>query len=123
MKRFRWRRSLLIFALALSLSFSLAHAGKNIYLYDPSVVGEIDLNAYLLNGTVKKPTGGSFAHYVQKDKIMESAVTGAPVIALCGKVWIPNRDPQKFPVCPECQEIYDSLPESGGKGGKGSDND
>ena len=66
MKRFRWRRSLLIFALALSMSFSLAHAGKNIYLYDPSVVGEIDLNAYLLNGTVKKPTGGSFAHYVQK---------------------------------------------------------
>jgi hypothetical protein len=51
-----------------------------------------------------------FAHYVQKDKIMESAVTGAPVIALCGKVWVPNRDPQKFPVCPECQETYDSLP-------------
>jgi hypothetical protein len=50
-----------------------------------------------------------FAHYVQKDKIMESAVTGTPVIALCGKVWVPNRDPQKFPVCPECQEIYDSL--------------
>jgi len=43
------------------------------------------------------------------------------VIALCGKVWIPNRDPQKFPVCPECQEIYDSLPESG-KAPKGSDN-
>ncbi|MFZ0323245.1 MAG: DUF3039 domain-containing protein, partial [Actinomycetes bacterium] len=25
-----------------------------------------------------------FSHYVQKDKIVESAVTGAPVIALCG---------------------------------------
>jgi hypothetical protein len=59
-----------------------------------------------------------FAHYVQKDKIMESAVTGAPVIALCGKVWIPNRDPQKFPVCPECQKIYDSLPQ-GGRSGSG----
>ena len=55
-----------------------------------------------------------FAHYVKKEKIMESAVTGAPVIALCGKVWIPNRDPQKFPVCPECQEIYDSLPQDPG---------
>jgi hypothetical protein len=54
-----------------------------------------------------------FAHYVQKDKIMESAVTGTPVIALCGKVWIPNRDPQKFPVCPECQDIYESLPGGG----------
>ena len=59
-----------------------------------------------------------FAHYVKKDKIMERAVTGAPVIALCGKVWVPNRDPQKFPVCPECQEIYDSLP-AGGQPGDG----
>ncbi len=55
-----------------------------------------------------------FAHYVQKDKIMESAVTGTAVIALCGKVWIPNRDPQKFPVCPECKDIYESLPGGGG---------
>ena len=50
-----------------------------------------------------------FAHYVQKNKIMESAVTGTPVIALCGKVWVPNRDPKKFPVCPLCKEIYDGL--------------
>lgn len=52
-----------------------------------------------------------FAHYVRKDKIVESAVTGAPVIALCGKVWVPNRDPQKFPVCPDCKKIYDKLNE------------
>ena len=50
-----------------------------------------------------------FAHYVRKDKIVESAVTGAPVIALCGKVWVPNRDPQKFPVCPDCQKIYEKM--------------
>ena len=50
-----------------------------------------------------------FAHYVQKEKILESAVTGKPVIALCGKVWVPGRDPEKFPVCPECKKIYDSL--------------
>lgn len=50
-----------------------------------------------------------FSHYVEKDKIVESAVTGAPVIALCGKVWTPGRDPQKFPVCPECKEIYETL--------------
>lgn len=50
-----------------------------------------------------------FAHYVRKDQIMASAVEGTPVVALCGKVWVPNRDPEKFPVCPECKEIYDSL--------------
>jgi hypothetical protein len=50
-----------------------------------------------------------FAHYVEKEKIVESAVTGKPVIALCGKVWVPGRDPSKFPVCPDCQKIYESL--------------
>ncbi len=59
-----------------------------------------------------------FAHYVQKEKIVESAVMGAPVVALCGKVWIPNRDPGKFPVCPQCKAIFEGLP----LGGDNSDN-
>ena len=53
-----------------------------------------------------------FAHFVKKEKIVESAVLGTPVVALCGKVWTPSRDPQKFPVCPECKEIYESMPNS-----------
>jgi len=51
-----------------------------------------------------------FSHYVKKEKILESAVMGTPVIALCGKVWVPGRDPQKFPVCPLCKEIFEKLP-------------
>lgn len=54
-----------------------------------------------------------FAHYVEKAKIVESAVTGSPVKALCGKVWIPNRDPSKFPICPDCEKIMASLRGSG----------
>ena len=50
-----------------------------------------------------------FAHYVKKDKIVESAVMGNAVVALCGKIWVPSRDPQKFPVCPTCEEIYQGL--------------
>ena len=50
-----------------------------------------------------------FSHYVKKDKILESALTGKPVRALCGKKWIPGRDPEKFPVCPDCQKIYERL--------------
>lgn len=50
-----------------------------------------------------------FAHYVRKEKILASALSGKPVIALCGKVWVPGRDPSKFPVCPICKEIYDGL--------------
>ncbi len=57
-----------------------------------------------------------FAHYVEKAKIVESAVTGAPVKALCGKVWIPNRDPSRFPICPDCERIHGSLPRGGSPG-------
>lgn len=50
-----------------------------------------------------------YSHYVQKNKITESAVMGTPVMALCGKKWIPGRDPEKFPVCPDCKRIYEKL--------------
>ncbi len=52
-----------------------------------------------------------FAHYVRKEKILESAFSGEPVKALCGKIWVPGRDPQRFPVCPMCKEIYEGLRE------------
>ncbi len=55
-----------------------------------------------------------FSHYVEKNKIMESALSGEPVTALCGKVWVPGRDPQKFPVCPTCKEIYETMQHGGG---------
>ncbi len=50
-----------------------------------------------------------YSHYVRKEKIVESAVMGSPVVALCGKTWVPGRDPDKFPVCPTCKEIYQGL--------------
>jgi hypothetical protein len=71
-----------------------------------------------------------FSHYVPRDKLMAAMVEGTPVIALCGKVWVPSRDPQRFPVCPACREKWDGLREgddsgddgdSGGSGGPRSD--
>ncbi|QIX28603.1 DUF3039 domain-containing protein [Nocardioides sp. JQ2195] len=55
-----------------------------------------------------------FSHYAPKDKVMEAMVMGTPVTALCGKTWVPSRSPEKFPVCPECKEIWESLPQGGG---------
>ena len=51
------------------------------------------------------------SHYVPKDRLMEAMINGTPVVALCGKVWVPSRDPDRFPVCPECKEIWDSVHE------------
>lgn len=48
-----------------------------------------------------------FSHYVPKADLMTAFVEGLPIIALCGKVWVPSRDPDKYPVCPDCKRIYE----------------
>jgi len=60
-----------------------------------------------------------FAHYVRKEKILESALSGKPVVALCGKVWVPQRDPSKFPVCPACKAILEGMRGHGDGDGDG----
>lgn len=50
-----------------------------------------------------------YSHYVRSEDILRSNVEGVPATALCGKKWIPNRDPQKYPICPKCVEMMDML--------------
>ena len=38
-----------------------------------------------------------FAHYVDKNEMMESHVFGTPIKALCGKIWVPSRDAKRSP--------------------------
>ena len=40
-------------------------------------------------------------------KVLEARVTGTPVEALCGFVWVPSRDPRSLPLCQACKEVYD----------------
>lgn len=57
-----------------------------------------------------------FSHYVIRGKLTEAMVEGSPLQALCGKVWVPSRDPKKYPICPECKELYDKIPPGEGDG-------
>lgn len=50
-----------------------------------------------------------FAHFVRKDEATEAMINGWPVVALCGKVWVPSRDPEKFPICPMCEDLHKKL--------------
>lgn len=57
-----------------------------------------------------------FAHYfwhpepgVAETMILQSRVEGTPLTALCGRRLRPQRDPARFPVCPECAEIKTSA--------------
>lgn len=61
-----------------------------------------------------------YSHYVKKDKLMSSMVEGSPMTALCGKVWVPSRDPEKFPLCPKCKELMDMLHSWHGEGDDGA---
>ncbi len=56
------------------------------------------------------------SHYVAKHKLTAALIEGTPLVALCGKVWVPSRDPQRYPVCPECKEIRDGFPAGDGDG-------
>lgn len=40
--------------------------------------------------------------------VLEAAVYGLEVEALCGYRWIPHRDPKVLPVCDKCLEEYNS---------------
>ena len=50
------------------------------------------------------------SHYVRKEDLLEGLVSGVPIMALCGKIWIPTRDGSKFPVCQTCEELIKNLP-------------
>jgi Protein of unknown function (DUF3039) len=61
--------------------------------------------------TADADTGNEVFHYVKKNKIAESAVMGSMVQALCGEVFPVTKAPKPgSPVCPQCKEIYESMP-------------
>jgi hypothetical protein len=41
----------------------------------------------------------------QKD-LIHSQITGRPIRALCGKWWVPRRNPDDYPMCQACVEIF-----------------
>lgn len=52
-----------------------------------------------------------FAHIViPAHKVTEAYITGSAVVALCGKEWVPTRDPDALPVCQTCRGLWDALP-------------
>lgn len=57
--------------------------------------------------------GKDLAHYASKHGMVEAMIEGKPVVALCGWMFVPRRDPKKFPVCPRCAEIHATLPPGG----------
>lgn len=49
------------------------------------------------------------AHIVMRDDQMRGYLTGEPIKALCGKVWVPSRDYEGLPICQACIDERDRL--------------
>ncbi len=68
------------------------------------------------DSTTDESTGSDtpkFFHYVKKNKIAESAVTGTHVVALSGEVFPVTRSAKPgSPVCPDCKRVYDQMKKS-----------
>jgi hypothetical protein len=45
-----------------------------------------------------------YSHYCRREDVARAYVTGEAIVALCGKKWVPTRDPSRYPVCPTCKE-------------------
>ena len=69
---------------------------------DPERFAHIVLEGYTPKRGKKEfvPVGNS---------VVEGMINGTPVEALCGKKWVPGRDPGKYPVCPTCVEVAKSM--------------
>ena len=51
-----------------------------------------------------------FAHVVvPASAVTEAYITGTAVTALCGKTWVPTRDPARYQMCPTCKEVLDAA--------------
>ncbi len=53
------------------------------------------------------PKGGDFVS--AGPSVVEGIVNRTAVRALCGKEWVPGRDPRRYGLCPTCKEIAESL--------------
>ena len=68
-------------------------------------------------GTDTRPgdTDSVVFHYVDKAKIVQSAVMGDVVTALCGAVFPVTRQAKPgSAVCPTCKDLYETLKSLGG---------
>jgi len=49
------------------------------------------------------------AHIVSQEDLIHSQVTGEPIRALCGKLWIPKRNPDDYPICQACVDVFNAI--------------
>jgi hypothetical protein len=73
---------------------------------DPQLDGDHERMAHIVLEGFEPEEGDDFVSV--GPSVVEGIVNGTAVRALCGKVWVPGRDPKKYPLCPTCKEIAEA---------------
>jgi Protein of unknown function (DUF3039) len=72
--------------------------------------GDHDRMAHIVLEGYTPKEGPQQGEYVSAGpSVVEGIVNRTPVRALCGKEWVPGRDPARYGLCPTCKEIAESL--------------
>ena len=69
----------------------------------------IDLDAAPVEELTEGDEAPDAAHIVTQKDLIHSQLTGEPIRALCGKLWVPKRNPDNYPLCPACVEIFNAI--------------
>jgi hypothetical protein len=66
--------------------------------------------------TLDNTDAGKCAHIIRTEPgetatavVLRARIEGTPLTALCGHVFVPQRDPKSLPLCGKCKEIYELM--------------
>jgi len=72
---------------------------------DPDLDDDKERFTHIVLEAIRTPDGE--VHSLN-NSVVAGSIYGTPVRALCGKVWVPGRDPRRYPICPTCKEIAEA---------------
>jgi hypothetical protein len=49
------------------------------------------------------------SHLISKQDWEKAYIMGEPVQALCGKLWVPHKNPDQFPLCGRCAHVFENM--------------
>lgn len=75
-------------------------------LLDPALDGDHERMTHIVLEGVDTDEGDFIS---AGPSVVEGIVNSIAVRALCGKVWVPGRDPRRYPLCPTCKDIAESM--------------
>jgi hypothetical protein len=73
---------------------------------DPTLDGDHERCSHIV---LESARFGDDAESTRVADVTAAYIEGTPLRALCGKVWVPSRDPKRYPLCAGCKEVAESL--------------